>query len=60
MTKGRLNTLCEQGIQIALMAMLLIVPLVFYTKTHDVFELNKITAFRIFTLKSGNQCFRSL
>ncbi len=50
MTKGRLQNLCEQGIQMALMAMLLIVPLVFYTKTHDVFELNKITAFRIFTL----------
>jgi len=30
--------------------LLVVVPLVFYTYTHDVFEFNKLTAFRLFTL----------
>jgi len=50
MTRDKLLLWCNLGIQFSLMAMLLIVPLVFFTYTHDVFETNKITAFRILTL----------
>ncbi|MCD4814142.1 O-antigen ligase family protein [bacterium] len=53
MTKERLRLICNQGILLSLMAMLLVVPLVFYTKTHDVFEFNKLTAFRIFLLMAS-------
>jgi len=50
MTRERFNALCNQGILLSLMAMLLVVPLIFYTFTHDVFEFNKLTAFRLFVL----------
>ena len=50
MTREKLNQLCNQIILFALMAMLLVVPLIFFTFTHDVFEFNKITALRLFTL----------
>jgi len=50
MTHARLRSLCDQALQLSLLALLVVVPLVFYTSTHDVFEINKITAFRIFTL----------
>jgi O-antigen ligase/tetratricopeptide (TPR) repeat protein len=49
-TRERLNQLCNQIMLFSLMALLLVVPLVFFTFTHDVFELNKLTAFRIFSL----------
>ena len=50
MTRERLRKLCDQGIHLALIAMLLVIPLVFYTYAYDVFEYNKITAFRLLTL----------
>jgi putative inorganic carbon (HCO3(-)) transporter len=50
MTRERLRSLCDQGVHLALIAMLLVIPLVFYTYAYDVFEYNKITAFRLLTL----------
>lgn len=50
MTKEQLRDFFYHGQLLALLAMLIVVPLVFYTYTHDVFEFNKLTAFRIFTL----------
>ncbi|MBN1594874.1 O-antigen ligase family protein [candidate division FCPU426 bacterium] len=50
MTKNQLQFLGDQGVMLSLMAMLLVVPLIFFTFTHDVFELNKLTAFRLLTL----------
>lgn len=50
MTRDRLRFLCDRGVELALLGMLLVVPLVFYTQTHDVFETNKLAAFRLFTL----------
>ncbi len=50
MTRERLRYLCDQSIHLALIALLIVVPLVFYTYAYDVFEYNKLTAFRLFTL----------
>ncbi|NTV52701.1 MAG: tetratricopeptide repeat protein [Candidatus Firestonebacteria bacterium] len=50
MTRERLRRLCDQGIHLSLIAMLLVIPLVFYTFAYDVFEYNKITAFRLLSL----------
>jgi putative inorganic carbon (HCO3(-)) transporter len=50
MTRERLQAFCDQGVRITLMAMLLVVPLVFYIYCNDVFETNKLFAFRILTL----------
>lgn len=53
MTRERLSTLCDQAARLALTGLLLVVPLVFYTQTHDVFETNKLAAFRLFTLAAA-------
>lgn len=50
MTRLELGERLRQGQHLALMAMLLLVPLVFFTYAHDVFELNKLTLLRLFTL----------
>lgn len=50
MTRERLRGYCDTGVQVSLMALFLVVPLAFYTYTHDVFEINKLTAFRFFLL----------
>lgn len=50
MTRLELGQRLRQSQNLALMAMLLLVPLVFFTYAHDVFELNKLTLLRLFTL----------
>lgn len=50
MTVNQLNLTLEKAVKLMLLAILFIVPLVFYIRTHDVFEINKITAFQILLL----------
>lgn len=57
MTTTQVDHLLTKTVKLMLMAMLLIVPLIFYTKTHDVFEFNKITAFRFFTILAAMAFF---
>ncbi|MEW6516355.1 MAG: O-antigen ligase family protein [candidate division FCPU426 bacterium] len=50
MTREEWGQWLRQSQHLAVMALLLLVPLVFFTFAHDVFELNKLTVMRLFTL----------
>ncbi|MCX8093606.1 MAG: O-antigen ligase family protein [Candidatus Goldbacteria bacterium] len=42
----------EKSIELSLMAIVFIVPIIFFTRTNDVFEINKMVTFRFFTFYS--------
>ncbi|HPD18250.1 MAG TPA: O-antigen ligase family protein [Candidatus Goldiibacteriota bacterium] len=42
----------EKSIELSLMAIVFIVPVIFFTRTNDVFEINKMFVFRFFTFYS--------
>ncbi len=50
MTVNQLNLTLEKTIRLSLLAMIFIVPLIFYIRTHDVFEMNKVTSFQLLLL----------
>jgi tetratricopeptide (TPR) repeat protein len=40
----------DKTIELSLLAMIILVPALFYTRTNDVFEINKMFVFRLFTI----------